>query len=133
MQWHSQGHALQEMTSTLDVLQICTACAMSFAHGSNDVANSIGPYSTIYNIWSTSTVPKKAEVPEWILVLGGAGIVLGLATYGQSIVGAPALSRSDCIVCIPPLWRGRHCRVADFDQHALLPRSHIFACGSLLE
>ena len=55
---------------------------MSFAHGSNDVANAMGPYSGIYYIWRNSAVPKSVPVPEWILLLGGAGIVLGLATYG---------------------------------------------------
>ena len=60
--------------------QVFTACANSFAHGSNDVANSIGPYAAIYGVWQTSSVAKEAEVPTWILVVGGAGIVLGLAT-----------------------------------------------------
>ncbi|PSC76970.1 sodium phosphate symporter [Micractinium conductrix] len=67
-------------------LQVFTACANSFAHGSNDVANSIGPYAAIYAVWQTGTVAKEAEVPTWILVVGGAGIVLGLATYGYKIM-----------------------------------------------
>lgn len=67
-------------------LQVFTACANSFAHGSNDVANSIGPFAAIYAIWECSCVNTKAAVPQWILVLGGAGIVLGLATYGYKIM-----------------------------------------------
>ena len=62
--------------------QVCTACANSFAHGSNDVANSIGPLAAIYLIWNETKVAKNADVPTWILVVGGAGIVFGLATYG---------------------------------------------------
>lgn len=44
-------------------LQVFTACANSFAHGSNDVANSIGPYAAIYAVWQTSSVASEAEVP----------------------------------------------------------------------
>lgn len=67
-------------------LQIFTSCFSSFAHGSNDVANAIGPLATIYSIYETNTVEKKADVPLWILALGGAGIVFGLATWGYKII-----------------------------------------------
>ena len=67
-------------------LQVITACFSSFAHGSNDVANSIAPFATIYAIYSTEEVAKKSEVPLWILFMGGAGIVLGLATWGYKII-----------------------------------------------
>ncbi|KAK8087465.1 phosphate-repressible phosphate permease [Apiospora phragmitis] len=68
-------------------LQILTACAASFTHGANDVSNAIGPYSTIYQIWNEGQVPgKKSNVPVWILVFGGAGIALGLWTYGYRIM-----------------------------------------------
>lgn len=61
-------------------LQIFSAMAMSFAHGSNDVANAIGPFSAVYSTWQTSAVPgSKSNVAEWQLALGGAGIVFGLA------------------------------------------------------
>ena len=67
-------------------LQIFTSCFSSFAHGSNDVANAIGPLATIYSIYETNTVEKKADVPLWILALGGAGIVFGLSTWGYKII-----------------------------------------------
>lgn len=68
-------------------LQILTACAASFTHGANDVSNAIGPYSTIYQIWNEGQVPgKKSNVPVWILVFGGAGIAIGLWTYGYRIM-----------------------------------------------
>lgn len=47
------------------------------AHGSNDVANSIGPFAGIYAVWRCTCVNSKSEVPVWILVVGGCGIVLG--------------------------------------------------------
>ncbi|KAK7976977.1 phosphate-repressible phosphate permease [Apiospora saccharicola] len=68
-------------------LQILTACAASFTHGANDVSNAIGPYSTIYQIWNEGQVPgNKSNVPIWILVFGGAGIAIGLWTYGYRIM-----------------------------------------------
>lgn len=67
-------------------LQVFSAIVMSFAHGSNDVANALGPFSAVYYIWSTGRVPTSVPVEEWILVVGGAGIVLGLATYGYKIM-----------------------------------------------
>jgi phosphate/sulfate permease len=109
--------------------QIFSACVMSFAHGSNDVANAMGPLSAVYYIWENQAVPAKSpvrgcaflvesclkgfarpwgrcvsaglegsaaaewlgahvtQVPEWILVLGGAGIVSGLALYGYKVRG----------------------------------------------
>ena len=69
-------------------LQVFTAMCDSFAHGANDVANSIGPFASIYMIYRKEVANTKATVPEWILVLGGAGIVLGLATYGYNIIRA---------------------------------------------
>lgn len=67
-------------------LQVFTAMCNSFAHGSNDVANAVGPYAGIYAAWRCSCVNSKSEVPIWILVVGGCGLVLGLATYGYKIM-----------------------------------------------
>jgi sodium-dependent phosphate transporter len=67
-------------------LQIFSAAVTSLAHGANDVSNSIGPYSAVYNIWRNRQFNSKSTVPEWILVLGGGGIVLGLATFGYKIM-----------------------------------------------
>ncbi|CAI4217351.1 unnamed protein product [Parascedosporium putredinis] len=69
-------------------LQIMTAATASFTHGANDVSNAIGPYATIYDIWKNGELPEagKAQVPTWILVFGGAGIVIGLWTYGYNIM-----------------------------------------------
>ncbi len=69
------------------VLMIFTACAMAFAHGSNDVANAIGPLAAINSvIESGGMVGSTSAIPGWVLLLGGAGIVLGLATYGYKVI-----------------------------------------------
>ena len=68
-------------------LMIFTACAMAFAHGSNDVANGIGPLAAVVSIvQSGGEVAQKASLPLWILFLGGAGIVVGLATMGYKVM-----------------------------------------------
>jgi len=69
------------------VLMVFTACAMAFAHGSNDVANAIGPLAAIYSVVSSAgEVAAKATVPAWILLIGGIGIVIGLVTYGHRVI-----------------------------------------------
>ena len=68
------------------ILMVITACAMAFAHGSNDVANAVGPVAAVISVASSGSVAQQAIVPIWILVLGGAGIVLGLATYGHKVI-----------------------------------------------
>lgn len=67
-------------------IQIITACFSSFAHGSNDVANAIAPLATIYSIYQKGFIKDTADVPIWVLVLGGLGIVIGLATWGYKII-----------------------------------------------
>ncbi|PIE43503.1 MAG: phosphate permease [Gammaproteobacteria bacterium] len=68
-------------------MMIFTACAMAFAHGSNDVANGIGPMAAVVSIiGSGGEVEQKAGLPLWILFLGGFGIVVGLATMGYKVM-----------------------------------------------
>ncbi len=68
-------------------MMIFTACAMAFAHGSNDVANGIGPMAAVVSIVeSGGQVGQKAALPIWILLLGGVGIVVGLATMGWKVM-----------------------------------------------
>jgi len=68
-------------------MMIFTACAMAFAHGSNDVANGIGPLAAVVSIvQSGGQVAQTAALPLWILALGGAGIVVGLATMGYRVM-----------------------------------------------
>jgi PiT family inorganic phosphate transporter len=68
-------------------MMIFTACAMAFAHGSNDVANGIGPLAAVVSIvQSGGEVAQSSELPLWILVLGGVGIVVGLSTMGYRVM-----------------------------------------------
>ncbi|GLS90859.1 phosphate transporter [Psychromonas marina] len=69
------------------VLMIVTACAMAFAHGSNDVANAIGPLAAVVSIVGhNGEIVEKAELAWWILPLGGVGIILGLAIFGKRVM-----------------------------------------------
>jgi PiT family inorganic phosphate transporter len=68
------------------VLMIVTACSMAFAHGSNDVANAIGPVAAVVNVARTGVAEQQSLVSIWILVLGGVGIVIGLATFGRHVI-----------------------------------------------
>jgi len=69
------------------VLMIVTACAMAFAHGSNDVANAVGPIAAIVGIIeSGGEIAAKSALPIWVLLLGGVGIVIGLVTYGHRVI-----------------------------------------------
>ena len=71
------------------VLMIFTACSMAFAHGSNDVANAVGPLAAVVGVLQsegTAAIGAKAAVPGWVLLLGAIGIVIGLATYGYKVI-----------------------------------------------
>lgn len=68
------------------VLMVITACSMAFAHGSNDVANAIGPVAAVVSVAQSGVVGQDAPVPIWIMLLGGAGIVIGLGTYGRHVI-----------------------------------------------
>ncbi|MEJ2258240.1 MAG: inorganic phosphate transporter [Woeseiaceae bacterium] len=68
------------------VLMVITACGMAFAHGSNDVANAIGPLAAVVSIAHNGSIAAQSALPSWVLLLGGAGIVVGLATYGRHVI-----------------------------------------------
>ncbi len=67
-------------------LQVMTAASVAFAHGANDVANAVGPLVVIVDIYNGSTVGAQLSIPLWVLVLGGVGIVLGIATWGYRVI-----------------------------------------------
>jgi len=69
------------------VLMVFTACSMAFAHGSNDVANAVGPLAAVVStVQSGGVISAKAAMPWWILMIGAVGIVAGLATYGWRVI-----------------------------------------------
>jgi len=74
-------------------LQILSACCVAFAHGSNDVANAIGPVAAVCHIANsilkgvtTGCLQHSIEVPIWMLVFGGFGIALGISTWGYKVM-----------------------------------------------
>jgi PiT family inorganic phosphate transporter len=69
------------------LLMVVTACAMAFAHGSNDVANAVGPLAAVISVVQEGgVVVRSTTVPPWVLLLGGIGIVVGLATFGYKVM-----------------------------------------------
>jgi len=76
-----------EVEHTYSFVQILTACTASFAHGANDIGNSVGPWAVIYSAWNTgSAAASKAPVPVWQLAVLSLTISLGLITYGYNIM-----------------------------------------------
>jgi len=80
-------HHYANVEKVFAVLMIVTACCMAFAHGSNDVANAIGPLAAVASIvGNEGQIVKKAALEWWILPLGGFGIVAGLALFGHRVI-----------------------------------------------
>jgi len=77
---------LERVERSFAPLVVITSCAVAFAHGSNDVANAVGPLAVVIDIVRTGTVKMTVQVPGWILAVGGIGIVFGLATYGYRVM-----------------------------------------------
>ena len=80
------GSRFRDVERIFGVLQVMTACAVAFAHGSNDVANAIGPLAAIVQIVQGVEIGGTATVSPWMLVVGGIGIVVGLATWGYRVM-----------------------------------------------
>jgi sodium-dependent phosphate transporter len=89
MAMHNEAELFDRKTElSFKYLQVLTACTNSFAHGANDVANAIGSMASVYAIWQCACANSKANVPIWMFVIGGVGLVIGLATYGYKIMRA---------------------------------------------
>ncbi len=67
-------------------VQVLTSIYVSFSHGANDVANAVGPLALIYIILQTGALSTGAELPPYILMIGGLGIAVGIATYGYKVM-----------------------------------------------
>src|SRR5699024_9396206 len=81
-----RGHQFKAVERVFSVLMVVTACALAFAHGSNDVSIAVGPLAAIVSVAKSGNVLEQAPVPMWVLLLGGVGIVLGLATFGRHVI-----------------------------------------------
>ena len=82
----AENRPLRNVERIFAVLQVLTACAVAFAHGSNDVANAIGPLAAILNIVQGADLDSMAPVAPWMLIVGGLGIVFGLSTWGYRVM-----------------------------------------------
>jgi phosphate/sulfate permease len=80
---HTESKEFQTVEKIFGFLQISSACLMAFAHGSNDVSNAIGPMAAIFSVL---TAQGTTVFPQWALILGGLGIVIGLATWGWRVI-----------------------------------------------
>jgi len=81
-----RADAFGQVEKIFAYLQIGTACYVAFAHGANDVANAIGPFAAIVGVFKSGDLAMKVPVPIWVLALGGAGIVVGLGTWGYRVI-----------------------------------------------
>ncbi|KAM0712133.1 hypothetical protein Q7P37_011227 [Cladosporium fusiforme] len=83
---HAEKYS-NEVEHSYSFVQVLTACTASFAHGANDIGNSVGPWAVIYSAWSTgNAAAAKAPVPVWQLAVLALTISLGLVTYGYNIM-----------------------------------------------
>ena len=67
-------------------LQVITACYVAFAHGANDRSNAIGPMAAVWQIYEQDVLQSEAVVPTWLILLGSAGITLGVMTWGARVM-----------------------------------------------
>ena len=67
-------------------MMVFTACSMAFAHGSNDVANAVGPLAAVISIIKSKAIATDTLLNQEVLILGGIGIIVGLATYGYKVI-----------------------------------------------
>ncbi|MCL7720469.1 inorganic phosphate transporter [Actinobacillus pleuropneumoniae] len=92
----AQGAAFGGVEKVFSILMLLTACSMAFAHGSNDVANAVGPLSAVVSIvHSGGVVEGKAALASWILPLGAAGIAAGMLIMGYKVMGTMGTGITD--------------------------------------
>jgi len=89
------AHQFNTTENLFKYLQVLTAFYIAFAHGSNDVANAVGPLAAVVSILQGGTVEMQVEMPTWILGLGGGFIVLGLMVWGYRVMATVGESITD--------------------------------------
>jgi PiT family inorganic phosphate transporter len=75
-----------DVERVFSILVVMTAASVAFAHGSNDVANAIGPLAAVFNVVGGLYAADTTQVAPWMLMVGGVGIVIGLATLGYRVI-----------------------------------------------
>ncbi|MEM2933762.1 MAG: inorganic phosphate transporter [Methanocellales archaeon] len=86
IKYYSYKYEFFHLEKIFAYLQVLTACNVAFAHGANDVANAVGPFAAIYNIFITKEVSMKVGVEWWMLAMGGAGIAIGCLIGGMKVM-----------------------------------------------
>lgn len=81
----SHEDMIEEAEKGFRPLMVLTACVVSFAHGTNDVSNAIGPFTAVAEIYLTGKVTKTPS-PLWVLMYGGCGIIVGLYLFGHKVM-----------------------------------------------
>ncbi len=81
-----KGDKYKKLENFFIYLQIMTAASVAFAHGANDVANSVGPLVAIVDIYNGVPIGSHVAIPLWVLALGGLGIVIGISTWGYKVI-----------------------------------------------
>ena len=85
--YRQQKIEIRILERVMGKFQVLSACFVAFAHGSNDVGNAIAPLAAIVFVINAGAVPiNSLDIPLWILVLGGSGIVAGLAVQGKNVI-----------------------------------------------
>ncbi|AXS40131.1 inorganic phosphate transporter [Breoghania sp. L-A4] len=87
---HRQSEGMENRNQSLRRLfhlpLICSAALLSFAHGANDVANAVGPLAAILHAVQSGDIVAKVGIPVWVMMIGAAGISLGLFLYGPRLI-----------------------------------------------
>jgi len=84
--WDNEEQFDEGAENLFNYIQVFTASMNSFAHGANDVANTIAPMSAVIDIYMNGELSSKTGVPRWMLAFGGFAIVVGLLLYGYRVM-----------------------------------------------
>jgi len=84
--FHTLDNTKQSINTLFTVPLICAAALLSFAHGANDVANAVGPLAAIADVAKSGAIAAKASIPLWVMMVGAAGIAIGLMLYGPKLI-----------------------------------------------
>ena len=74
------------INSLFNLPLVFAAAMLSFAHGANDLANTIGPVAAIHEVLLGAAINEVSRVPFWIVMTGAVGIVIGIALYGKKMI-----------------------------------------------